>query len=248
MNIKSLQWRGIVRILAHACTIAVLSICLISCSKDDDEALLGELADEVGNLPGFGDRGGTPQGTPFKFPTGISIVNAITGGICDDPKFRIGSGLLVSVCFELRNDTDSEISVSFPAGLVFLSETDAYQHGVVLRTETISIDPHETVRIALYTYCGNSNRSASDADASYTVGPITNSKLILRLIDDLNGKKIDAIDYWDEETDNFREEYLFEQTKVQTLLWYITEGDDIQDWETFEKMYRELLNQIPDGQ
>ncbi|RZF61403.1 hypothetical protein [Sphingobacterium corticibacterium] len=245
MNIKSLQLKSILRALAYVFTMAVLSICLISCSKDDEDTP-ADLADEIGNLPGFGDIGGTPHGSLFKLPEGISIVNAITGGVCDNPTFRIGSGLLVSVCFELRNDTDSEISISFPAGLVFLSETDDYQHGVVLREESIRIPPRKTVRVALYTYCGNSSRSASDADASYTLGPITNSKLILRLINDLNGKKIDAIDYWDEDTNNFRDEYLFEQTKVQTLLWYITEGSDIKDWETFEKMYHELLSQIPD--
>ncbi len=221
--------------------IALFSIGLSSCSKDET-ASPEELKDEIGNLPGLGDMGGTPQGTPFSLPDGITIVGEISGSFCEDATFRIGSGTLVVVCLELRNDTDKEITVTFPAGLVLISGTDKYQHGVMLRTEEITIPPNEAVRFALHTYCGNSGRSAADSDAVYTFGPITNSKLIARLIDDLTGKKINAVDYFERE--EFSDDYYTEQTKVQTLLWFITEDRGL-DWATFEGMYKELLGQVP---
>lgn len=225
-------------------TIVILSVYLISCSKDDNDSP-SNMSEEIGRLSGLGDVGGTPAGTAFRLPDGISIVDGITGGYCDNPDFVIGSGLLVTVCFELQNNTDSENAVTFPAGLILLSDTDEYQHGVILREETVRIPGHGKIRIALYTYCGNSRRAGADSDASYAFGPVSNSKLIARLASDLNGKKINAIDYWDEDVDMVNDHYLIEQTNVQNLLWMITDGRDI-DWQTFETMYREVLNEIPE--
>ena len=223
---------------------AIFSIYLISCSKDDENNPVDQ-SDEIGYLPGLGNTEGTPTGTPFRLPDGISLVGGMTGGACDQADHIIGSGLLVTVCFELKNDTDKEIPVTFPAGLILLSGTDKYQHGVILRGETIRIPAHQTVRITLYTYCGNSSRSGADSEASYTFGPISNSKLIARLANDVAKKKIMAIDYWDEAEGTVSLDYIFEQTNVQKLLWLITEPRDL-DWESFETQYLEELSKIPE--
>ncbi len=216
---------------------------LQSCSKDSEDGP-GALEDEIGNIAGLGSRGGDIQGMPFALPEGISVVGEIKGGWCDDKQFYIGSGYLVTVCLTLRNDTDESETITFPAGLILVSSTDEFQHGVVLKTETIEIPPNKTVRFAFFTYCGNSARAAASSSAVYSFGPVTSSKLIARLINDLKGKDINAADYVN--GDNLDEDYIMIQSNVQTLLWFITDGGDM-DWPTFEIAYRQLLDGIPNN-
>src|SRR5690606_42155443 len=112
----------------------------------------------------------------------------------------IGSGYFVTLCVALRNDKDQAITVTFPGGLIFVSETDEYQHGVVLETTTIVLPPNKTTRFAFHTYCGNANRDAAYSTAVYALGPLTNSKLLAQLIQDLSRKKIEISDYWKDGT------------------------------------------------
>lgn len=217
---------------------------LLSCSKDGNGDDQETLAAEIGNIPGLGSQSGELQGTPFNLPEGVSVVGEIKGGWCDDSQASIGSGYLVTVCVTLRNDSDQGKTVTFPAGLILISSTDQFQHGVVLKDETIEIPPNETVRFAFFTYCGNNARSAASSSAVYTFGPITNSKLIARLINDLKNKKIDVVDYMDGDEPNL--DYIVMQTDVQTLLWLITDGHEL-DWMSFEQAYQALLDEIPNS-
>src|SRR5690606_36965847 len=125
-------------------------------------------------------------------PEGVTVVGEIVGGECYDIDEFIGSGVYVDLCIGLRNDTDKEVTVTFPGGLVFISDTDEYQNGVVLEKTTIVLPAKKTKKFTFYTYCGNAERSASSSMGNYTFGPLTNSKLVNRLVEDLKGKKIAA--------------------------------------------------------
>jgi len=229
--------------LMHLFILSLLSVALFSCSKDDD-ASPEELKDEVGNVPGLGETGGTPQGTTFSLPDGITVVGDITGQLCDEATFTIGSGHYVTVCVGLSNDTEQEKTITFPAGLVLISTTDNYQNGVVLTTESFAIPPKQTIRFVFHTYCGNASRSSASSSAVYTFGPITNSKLITRLINDLKNKKISVVDYMN--GDDVDDEFETIASTVQALLWMITDSDLFSlDWMTFEMIYKQQLETLP---
>ena len=223
----------------------VIGFTVLSCSKDndpspeDDEALKAE----VGSITGLGDVSGVPQGTPFTLPDGVTVDGTITGDDCEDAVKHIGSGYYVTLCVALRNDKDHEITVTFPGGLIFVSETDEYQNGVVVETTTIVLPPNKTTRFAFHTYCGNASRSAAYSTAVYTFGPLTNSKLMERLVEDLSRKKIEISDYW-EDGDTTQAYDELEDT-IQTLVWLITDSPNNMDWEAFENMYNQLLNELP---
>ncbi len=229
--------------LMYLFIVSLLSVALFSCSKDDD-ASPEELKEEVGNLPGLGETAGTPQGTTFSLPDGITVVGDITGELCEEATFRIGSGYYVTVCVGLRNDSEQEKTITFPAGLVLISTTDDYQNGVVLTTETFVIPPKQTIRFVFHTYCGNASRSSASSSAVYTFGPVTNSKLIARLINDLKNKKISAVDYMN--GDDVDDEFDMIVSTVQTLLWMITDGDRFGlDWTAFDMVYKQQLETLP---
>lgn len=233
------------RLMSALAVLLAIGFAMSSCSKDseptpeDDEALKVE----VGNVTGFGDISGMPQGTPFKLPDGVVVDETITGDYCADAVTHIGSGRYVTLCVALRNDKDQAITVTFPGGLVFLSETDEYQHGVVLGTTTIVLPPKKTTRFAFHTYCGNLSRSSADSDAVYTFGLVTNSKLIERLIQDLSRKKIEISNYWEDGSTTYAYDKL--EDTLQDLLWLITESEKGADWVQFEREYKELLDELP---
>lgn len=222
----------------------LLCVSLFSCSKDDsgpeDEAAMEQ---EIGSLAGLGEQDGTPQGTPFQLPDGVTVDGLITGDYCEEAETEIGSGYYVTVCVALRNDKDQQITVKFPGGLILISETDDYQNGVVLGDTEIILQPKITTHFIFYTYCGNNHRSASSSSSVYTFGPVTNSKLITRLVNDLKTKKIAAMDYWDGE--DYADEYGEVSSTVQSLLWQITDGSREMGWESFDHTYELLLNEIP---
>ncbi|GGG81139.1 hypothetical protein GCM10007415_12140 [Parapedobacter pyrenivorans] len=225
--------------------VMVTCVAILSCSKDNDPSPEddAELQQEIGSLPGLGEQSGTPQGTAFKLPDGVTVDGTITGDYCDEAEIRIGSGHYVTVCVGLRNDNDEEKKVIFPGGLILVSETDEYQHGVVVEETMVVIPPKKTIRFIFHTYCGNNSRSSASSLAVYTFGPVTNSKLLGRLIDDLKGKKIAAVDYWDE--DGVSDDYYAIESTVQALVWQITDGSAFMDWETFNHMYQQQLNELP---
>lgn len=223
----------------------VIGFAAVSCSKDNDPSPEDEeaLKVEIGNVVGFGEVSGTPQGTPFQLPDGVVVDGTITGDECDEEVEHIGSGYYVTVCVALRNDKDQPITIKLPGGLILVSETTEYQHGVVLETTTIVLPPKTTTRFALHTYCGNASRRAANSGAVYTFGPTTNSKLLERLVNDLSRKKIEIADYWVDGTTTRAYDDL--EDTIQTLLWLITDHGGSMDWETFEYMYNQLLNELP---
>lgn len=223
----------------------VIGFAALSCSKDNEPTPEDETAlqQEIGSVTGLGNEPGTPQGTAFKLPDGVTVDGVITGDYCDEAEIRIGSGHYVTVCVGLRNDNDEEKKIIFPGGLILVSESDEYQHGVVVEETMVVIPPKKTIRFIFHTYCGNSSRSSASSAAVYTFGPVTNSKLLSKLINDLKGKKIAATDYWDES--GASDEYYEIESTIQSLVWQITDGSAFMDWETFNHIYQQQLNELP---
>ena len=223
----------------------VISFAALSCSKDNEPTPEDETAlqQEIGSIAGLGNEPGTPQGAPFKLPEGVIVDGTITGDYCEEAAVFIGSGNFVTLCVGLRNDNDHEITVTFPGGLIFVSETDEYQNGLVVEEAKIVLPSKKTTRFIFHTYCGNSSRSPSSSSSVYTFGPVSNSKLIAKLISDLGSKKIAASEYGD--GDDFSDAYYEVLSALQGLVWQITDGSKTTDWETFEYVYKDYLNQLP---
>ncbi|WP_257666702.1 hypothetical protein [Parapedobacter tibetensis] len=128
--------------LMQLAIVLLLATSLFSCSKDNDPGP-EELEEEIGNLPGLGEKSGSPLGAQFTLPDGVTVDGEIRGGICQEAEIQIGSGLLVTVCIGLRNDNDDEKTITFPGGLILISTTDSYQNGIVVKDETIVIPPRQ---------------------------------------------------------------------------------------------------------
>lgn len=243
MNYVMMKFRR--RHFMSVLVMLTIGFTVMSCSKDKDPVPEDDAAleAEVGNITGFGEVSGTPQGTPFRLPDGVIVDGTITGDDCADAVKHIGSGYFVTLCVALRNEKDQAITITLPGGLILVSETTEYQHGVVLGTTTIVLPPETTIRFALHTYCGNASRDAADSEAVYTFGPLTNSKLLERLVNDLSRKKIEISDYWVDGTTTQAYDEL--EDTIQTLLWLVTDTEESMDWETFENMYNQLMNELP---
>ncbi len=223
----------------------IMSFVVISCNKGNEPAPEDDLSlqQEIGSITGLGEVGGTPQGTAYKLPDGVSIEGDIIGGGCSYDEEFIGSGVYVDLCIGLRNDTDRDVTITFPGGLIFISDTDEYQNGVVLESTTIVLPSKKTTKFTFYTYCGNAGRSSSSSSGNYTFGPVTNSKLVKKLVEDLKVKKIAAAAYMD--GDYLSSKYYEVEETVQSLLWLITDGSEYMDWTTFEHMYKQYLEELP---
>ncbi|WP_257658800.1 hypothetical protein [Parapedobacter lycopersici] len=210
--------------------LLTLGLTLSSCSKDKDEPIPDEVA---GQIPGLGEAEGEPQGAPFTLPDGVRLESDILGESCDTTLSR-GSGYYVTVCVGLVNETNEDITLVLPAGLVLIAQDKDYQSGMLLQGTTIVLRKKAVTRCTLFTFCANNHRSSSSRNCVYTLGPVTNSRLVGELIGLLQGKRINAEDYGDDETG-----YMTTVSTVQSALWSITDGYGLDEY------YKMALTEIP---
>jgi hypothetical protein len=138
-----------------------------------------------------------------------------------------GSGGLVTVLIQLKNTASSKIDVEFPAGLIFESATGKYQNGILLKRVKVTVPSGgNTYNVVLHLYCGNAERSASDASAKYLRPVVTNSELLLYLCGLVRNKKINI-----EENQGLLDQinYLVMVIRLQTIVWKVTDHGRLPD-------------------
>lgn len=168
--------------------------------------------------PGIGRSTAEPTGTALELPVGLMSPERFAGyseDHCrrdDDSRtdLEIGHGLNVQVCLSLINTTAQPITLSLPAGLIFVSWDDETQNGLLITTETFEIPPgDEPFFVRLGLHCLNIGRSPSGLGDDFRLGPVTGDPLLHRLLERLDGHQL---------TD---EDVMY----VQNLVWNAT--DDI---------------------
>ncbi|WP_147468437.1 hypothetical protein [Corallococcus interemptor] len=183
------------------------TLVLAACSGCSDKGDGGDDDDDDGqntgdtNRPGFASSDKRPEGVPFALPAGLELVEPIPGidmfklEDCRDedetePPKEHGSGDLVQLCLNFRNNTGAPITVEFPPGIIFESETTDTQHGILLQRASIVVPAKPVSYKLLYLYCLNNSRSESSPSSRYRKGPVTQYADFKELFALLENKKI----------------------------------------------------------
>lgn len=174
--------------------------------------------EQPGKIQGMGNTPGTPQGTPFVLPDGVTTIGNILGETCDT-SYEAGSGGLVEVCIALYNNKNTDITLTVPAGLILVAaEPEENQHGILIHETIIVLKANKLTRLGLNAYCINSHRDPSAGDDVYTLGPVTSSTLMKALIEQLKNKKVNREHY--PEYDGYSDV----RGPLQDLVWSISDG------------------------
>jgi hypothetical protein len=212
-----------------------LSVLLFACSKDNDKEddPMPEFPDgKAGEIPGFGEADGEPEGTLFRLPDGVELVEEIRGnenGRSNDDCLYDGQGYNVMVKIKLRRylPGGSPIRVEFPAGLVIVTTSEGRnQNGLLIEKAIVELPPMmqggagSRCDLTLLLVCANQKRDPSSSYHTYKFGPVTNSSLIKDLIKRLSGKKISYSDY----TSAQEEQRKTAMQAVQDALYSLTDG------------------------
>lgn len=212
------------------------AIVLLLCCDEGDDLPRPNPGRDAGTevvRPGLGDDPGTPSGTPFALPAGITIPEPIVGADdltsdCGDGKPGYGSGVYVQVCVPIRNTTGAPVEVVFPPGLVITSAAELFQNGLLVERVVITVPPTPpppggmpdggvaagAYVVPLFTYCLNESRNPNEKGTPYVLGPISDDAAIADLIERIGGATIDR----DEEV-----------AIVQSAIYAITESRGLTD-------------------
>jgi hypothetical protein len=114
---------------------------------------------------GMGPSTAQPTGQAFAWPTALQVERPIKGEdpFCvprdQKPTPRTGSGGLVRLCLGFRNTGAVPVTVELPPGLIFVSDREATQNGIVLQTLRIEVPPGTmTYYVPVLLYCLNHGR------------------------------------------------------------------------------------------
>lgn len=183
---------------------------------------------------GLGEQPGTPAGTLYKLPNGISIIGFVHGNaptVMNSPSFdkdkfpgqspvenpekatwiSYGYGSLVNLYFSLQNDTDNDITVTIPKGTVCYeaSHVPSYQHGLLVKSVNIPVPAHDTSDVHLALFCVNAHHGIANASTVYKLGIITIHPDLLTVCNILDSKSfIDPTHFG----------------TIQSIIWKITDN------------------------
>ncbi len=211
----------------------IVAVTFLSCSKDKSDD------DKPGNIPGMGDAGGELEvDTISSYPIQPSILGDIRGlavsPLPTENAFGSGGGWVI-LDMIIDNTLDKEASFYLQGGSVIECRTVGYQHAICLNRVDVSVEANSTKEIKLLVYCINKGRSGSSPEIFYIVKGVSSSGRMMRLVEALEGKKIDIRDYLpDNKTD-----FVNISEKIQELVWAITNGSGLSDddWD--------FINSIP---
>jgi len=143
--------------------------------------------------PGLGSSTETPTGTPFALPGGVTVTGDITGdmfGDHADETWGNGPGW-VDVGFTLANGTTADVTVEFPAGLIFIARDVTTQHGMTVQVIAVTLAKSTSRTYRLRLFCVNAHRSVATSIDKFDFGPVTDSKGLVEIIGLLKGKTLD---------------------------------------------------------
>jgi len=187
-----------------------------SCGKDDNpgpDPGPAPTTDSPGHIPGMGEFGGTLQGTPYAFPSGVSLVNDTLFGDnpTEDTVFATrGHGSYVDVHLVLYN-SGPQVVWQIPGGLTFECFDPEYQNGICAETNSITLPAHDTVVVLIQAYCINASKHPSGD--YFKLGPVTNSASMNELIELLRNKAVPD----------------GEGGEVQSAVWAISDHDGLRE-------------------
>jgi hypothetical protein len=106
---------------------------------------------------------------------------------CDTPDCRpaaqAGAAVgLVDVVIELANSSSQPVVATLPAGFVFVSESGAFQDGMLLDSVTTQIPAAGSVRLLLHLYCLQQDRATATSSAVYRAGAVTTQPGLLAIV------------------------------------------------------------------
>ena len=192
--------------------VSVATAGLVACGGgdggDDNPPAPSLTQDSPGKIAGLGLQPGNVAGQAFALPAGIKtndllmglfVVPATTSNTAgvqiaqgDAVDKIVGTGYAVAVRIPLQNTTGQDIDVEFPRGLVVLSTSGTYQHGVLLVATRTKVPANSTVTVALITYCGNETKPGSLRNVPYSLGVVSSSSTLYNFTELLKDKKIGA--------------------------------------------------------
>ena len=147
-----------------------------------------------------------PTGIAYKFPKGISSKIL---GTADNSHSKLGAGNLVKLNLELRNKTQKPVAVTLPAGLIFVSQDENIQNGLLIRDEALIVPVGGICSFNLSLFCLNENRAVTKAKDKYLPGPVSDDADIKALIELLQGRRLENEHH---------------QALVQEAIWDLTKG------------------------
>lgn len=94
----------------------------------------------------------------------------------EEPLPPEGAGTMVQVCLTLKHMGQGALAlvpiwVELPPGVMFISDSESTQNGILIRRVRRQIRPGEVLFIPVYMMCLNSGRSGSYPGAGYKLGP-----------------------------------------------------------------------------
>lgn len=233
--------------------LAAIAIGLSSCKKDESKKAEWTIEELAPYMQGLGDKGGTPTGTEFNLPAGITIDGEIRGGYDNVasagfrkedglPLFLIpdftrasssdyikyGSGTYVEIFVKIKNSNSSDAVLDIPAGLIFVCVSGSCQNGFILQKISIPLPANKITYARIKSYCLNLGRDASYNSEKYILGRITNHPLLLQIVGIMRDKNVptgDAVEY------------------IQDIIWDVTEYNG--DYVGLTREHRNYLNSLP---
>lgn len=157
----------------------------------------------------------TPSGTPFTLPTGVVLEGEMTGDVepnCGNESYVEYGSDIISICVGLRNTTAADITVTIPAGLVFLAKDPAGQNGIVLQSHDLVVPAGKLAYFYFRPFCINEHCVYGRKQDRYTFGNVVSDPRLRELIALASKKKLDG----------GVGSYVFARA-----IWDITDGDGI---------------------
>jgi len=143
----------------------------------------------------------------YKLPDGLTI-DSMYGYEDEIPESFLPLYMVI------RNSKDSDVEVTFPAGLVFGADSVDYQYMMVLKDFAFTATASGASAVIVPTFCCNEDGDEPDDDANYTIAGRENDKETQELLDLVADKTVSG----DEPLD-----------LVQEALFQITDGEGLTD-------------------
>lgn len=153
------------------------------------------------SAPGFGSSRQRPTGRLLVFPEGIEVVGKPRWDTeCMNEALQekriYGNGGAVRFCIRFSNSRPQPITVTIPAGTVFISVDDESQNGLVVQTIRVTVPPLSAPSFYFLNNCINEDRDITGYSDEFEPQPIvTDHTPILELTDLLRSKRINSEDY-----------------------------------------------------
>ncbi len=156
-----------------------------------------------------------PAGTPFTLPAGVVLEGEMTGDVeanCGSSSIVERGSDLVSICIGLKNTTTADVTVTFPAGLVFLAKDPAAQNAIILQSHDLKVPAGEVAYFYFRPFCLNEHCIYGRKEDRYTFGNVTSDPKLKEIIALAATKELDGT---------------VGSAVFARVIWDVTDGDGI---------------------